>query len=60
MINNKPNNDLTDQMKKDLRETNTKEELEALSSSAVMELTDDELDKVAAGVSPINTHVYHP
>ena len=49
-MNNKPNNDLNDQMKKELREVKTKEELDVTVSSAGMELTDDELDNVAGGV----------
>ena len=51
MKNNKPNNDLNDQMKKDLREAKTKEDLDALVSSAGMELGDDDLDAAAGGVS---------
>ena len=48
-MNNKPNNDLNDQLKKDLREAKTKEELDALVSSAGMELSDDELDAATGG-----------
>lgn len=44
------NNDLTDLMKKKLREAKTKEELDELASSAGFELTDDELDKAAGGM----------
>ena len=43
------NNELNDQMKKDLREVKTKEELDAVVSSAGFELDDDELDAVAGG-----------
>ena len=43
------NNELNDQMKKDLREAKTKEELDAVVSSAGFELDDDELDAVAGG-----------
>ena len=50
MKDNKQNNDLNDQLKKDLREAKTKEELDALVSSAGFELTDDELDKAAGGM----------
>ena len=46
---NKPGNDLTDQMKNDLKDVKTKEELDALVSSAGFELDDDELDAVAGG-----------
>lgn len=49
MKNNKLNNDLTDQMKKELREAKTKEELDGLVSSAGMELSDDQLGEVAGG-----------
>ena len=49
MKNNKLNYDLTDQMKKDLRGAKTKEELDALVSSAGLELSDDQLDEVAGG-----------
>ena len=43
------NNELNDQMKKDLREAKTKEELDAVVSSAGFELDDNELDAVAGG-----------
>ena len=49
MIKNQPNNDLSDQLKKDLRVAKTKEEPDAPVFSAGMELTDDELDAVAGG-----------
>ena len=49
MKNNKLNNDLNDQLKKDLRGAKTKEELDALVSSAGLELNDDELDAAAGG-----------
>ena len=49
MKNNKQNNDLNDQLKKDLRGAKTKEELDALVSSAGLELSDDQLDEVAGG-----------
>ena len=48
-MNNKPNNDLTDQMKKELREAKTKEELDALVSSAGIELDDEQLDAATGG-----------
>lgn len=49
MKNNKPNNDLPDQLKKDLKDVKTKEELDNLASSAGMELNDDQLDAAAGG-----------
>ena len=49
MENNKPDKELTDQMKKNLREAKTKEELDALVTSAGLELDDDQLDEVAGG-----------
>ncbi len=49
MKDNKLNNDLNDQLKKDLRGAKTKEELDALVSSAGLELDDDQLDEVAGG-----------
>ena len=49
MKNNKLNNDLNDQLKKDLRGAKTKEELDALVSSAGLELNDNELDAAAGG-----------
>ena len=49
MKNNKLNNDLNDQLKKDLRGAKTKEELDALVSSAGLELDDDQLDEAAGG-----------
>ena len=42
--------DLTEQQKKELKEAKTKEELNALVSSAGFELDDDELDAVAGGI----------
>ena len=41
---------LTDRQKNDLKTVKTKEEPDALASSAGMELTDDELDNAAGGV----------
>lgn len=52
MKNNKPNNDLPDQLKKDLKDVKTKEELDNLASSAGMELNDDQLDAAAGGGGP--------
>ena len=49
MKNNKQNNDLNDQLKKDLRGAKTKEELDALVSSAGLELDDDQLDEATGG-----------
>jgi hypothetical protein len=49
MKTNKSNKELTDQLKEDLKEVQTKEELDALVSSAGMELNDDELDAAAGG-----------
>ena len=49
MENNKPDKELTDQMKKNLREAKTKEELDALVSSAGLELSDDQLDEATGG-----------
>ena len=46
---NRSNKELTDQMKKDLRGAKTKEELDALVSSAGLELNDDQLDEAAGG-----------
>ena len=51
MKDNKPNKELTDQLKKGLKLAQTKEELDALVSSAGMELNDDELDAAAGGAS---------
>ena len=51
MKTNKSNKELTDQLKEDLKEVQTKEELDALVSSAGMELNDDELDAAAGGAS---------
>ena len=50
MNTNKPDKELTDRLKKDLKDVKTKEELDALASSAGIELSDNELD-AAAGVS---------
>ena len=49
MKNNKPDNDLNDQLKTDLRGAKTKEELDALVSSEGLELNDDQLDAAAGG-----------
>ena len=49
MKNNKLNNDLNDQLKKDLRGAKTKEELDALVSSAGLELSDDQLEEATGG-----------
>ena len=49
MKTNKSNKELTDQLKEDLKEVQKKEELDALVSSAGMELNDDELDAAAGG-----------
>ena len=49
MKDNKPNKELTDQLKKGLKLAQMKEELDALVSSAGMELNDDELDAAAGG-----------
>ena len=49
MKNNKPDNDLNDQLKTDLRGAKTKEELDAPASSAGIELDDDQLDAAAGG-----------
>ena len=49
MEKNDMNNNLSDQMKKDLRESESKEELDALVSSAGMEITDEALDGVTGG-----------
>lgn len=49
MKTNKPNKELTDQLKKGLKEAHTKEELEALVSSAGLELNDDQLDEATGG-----------
>ena len=49
MKDNKLNNDLNDQLKKDLRGAKTKEELDALVSSAGLELSDDQLEEAAGG-----------
>ena len=49
MENNKPDKELTDQMKKNLREAKTKEELDALVTSAGLELDDDQLDEATGG-----------
>ena len=51
MKTNEPTKDLTDQMKKELREAKTKEELDVLLSSAGLELNDDELDSVNGGTA---------
>ena len=45
----KKNNDLTDQMKMNLKEAKTKKDLDALASSAGLELEDDELDAASGG-----------
>ena len=45
---------LTDRQKNDLKAVKTKEELDALISSAGLELSDDELDGAAGGVSYCN------
>ena len=50
MKTNKPNKELTNQLKNDLKEAKTKEELDVLASSAGMELTDDQLDGAAGGI----------
>ena len=47
MKDDNTNIDLTDQLKKDLRDAKTKEELDALLTSAGMELNDNELAAVA-------------
>ena len=44
------NKNLSNQMKKELREAKSKEELDALVTSAEMELTDDALEAVSGGV----------
>ena len=49
MKDNKPNKELTDQLKKGLKLAQTKEELDALVSSAGLELNDDQLDEAAGG-----------
>ena len=45
----KSGKDFSDQLKKDLKDAKTKEELDALVSSAGYELDDDELDAAAGG-----------
>ena len=50
MKNNKPDNDLNDQLKTDLREAKTKEELDALVSSEGMELDDAQLAEISGGI----------
>lgn len=49
MKTNKPNNVLPDQLKKNLKDVKTKEELDALVSSAGIELDDNELDAASGG-----------
>lgn len=49
---NKPNNEFSDQLKQDLKDAKTKEELDALASSAGIELSDNELDAAAGGSCP--------
>ena len=44
------NKNLSDQMKKELREAKSKEELDVLVSSAGMEITDEALDEVTGGI----------
>ena len=53
MKDDKTNIDLTDQLKKDLRDAKTKEELDALLTSAGMELNDNEPAAVAKKVGLI-------
>ena len=50
MNNNKPNKELTDQLKNDLKEAKTKEELDTLVSSAGLELSDDQIGEVTGGI----------
>ena len=50
MKNNKPDNDLNDQLKTDLRGAKTKEELDALVSSEGLELNDDQLAEISGGI----------
>lgn len=56
MKNSKPDNDLSDQLKQDLKDTKTKEELDALVSSSGFELDDDNLNDVAGGL--IDEHYF--
>ena len=53
MKDDKTNIDLTDQLKKDLRDAKTKGELDALLTSAGMELNDNEPAAVAKKVGLI-------
>ena len=50
MEKNDMNKNLSDQMKKELREAKSKKELDALVSTVGMELTDDTLEAVSGGV----------
>ena len=50
MEKNDMDKNLSDQMKKELREAKSKEELDALVSTVGMELTDDTLEAVSGGV----------